>query len=120
MKTVTKFGAQGDVIFILREALPKSATPVEYGKELVVAHSETGHHHVIDRPVAKEVLFFADSTTPFITYLQLKGRAVADVVHLRDFDTHETIRLDAGSPESVWEIRRQREYDPAAERMVID
>jgi len=119
MKTVHRFGAQGDVIFIKREALPKDAKPVEYGKELIVAHSKTGHHHVIDRPTPA-VALFADATNPLISYLQIKGRAVADVVHLRDFDAHETIRLDAGKDDSVWEIRRQREYDPVAERRVMD
>ncbi len=119
MKTVTKFGAQGDVVFILRKSLPKEAKPVEYGEELVVAHSETGHHHVIDRPDAS-VALFADETNLLVSYLRLKGRAVADVVHLRSYDTHESIRLDAGKADSVWEIRRQREYAPERERMVND
>jgi hypothetical protein len=119
MKTVNRFGAQGDVVFILRSALPKEAKPAEYTRELVVAHSETGHHHVIDRPDA-HVALFNDPTNALVSYLQLKGRAVADVIHLRDFDTHETLRLDAGSADSVWEIRRQREWNPAEERRVQD
>jgi hypothetical protein len=119
MKTVHRFGAQGDVVFIQRKAVPKGAKPIEYGKALVVAHSETGHHHIIDRPDATMALF-ADATDPLISYLQLRGRAIADVVHLRDFDTHETIRLDAGSPDSVWEVRRQREWTPERERAVND
>jgi len=92
---------------------------MEYGEELIIAHSETGHHHVIDRPDAR-VQLFAHPTNPLVSYLQLRGRAVVDIVHLRDFDTHEAQRLDAGKEDSVWEVRRQREYDPIHERMVTD
>lgn len=118
MKIVHQFGAQGDVVFIRVAKLPKDATPVEYGHELVIAHSETGHHHVIERPDASIMLF--NTPNPLISYLQLRGRAVADVVHLRDFDTHESLRLEAEAPDSTWEIRRQREWDNAAARQVND
>ena len=119
MKTVGQFAAQGDVVFRRVEAVPKDAKSVKYGDLLVVAHSETGHHHVIDRPDSR-ISFFNDAANPLVSYLQLKGRQVADVVHLRDFDTHETVRLDAGKEDSVWEIRRQREYHPERERAVLD
>lgn len=70
--------------------------------------------------MAEEVLLFADGINPLIGYLQVRGRAALDVLHLRDFETHETLRLDAGSVDSVWEIRRQREWDPIQERKVMD
>jgi hypothetical protein len=74
---------------------------------------------VVDRPAA-DVVLFEHPENALISYLQLRGRATVDVLHLRDFDTHETLRLDAGSSDSVWEIRRQREYDPVQERRVMD
>ena len=40
----------------------------------------------------------------------------ADVVHLRDFHTHETVRL----PRGVYEVRRQEEYTPQGWRRVAD
>ncbi len=130
MKIIDRQAPQGDVLFTLVTAIPAGAKPVELsGNQVIVAHSETGHHHVAEArragcdtalPVAEHVVLFQDPMTPLVVYLQVKGRAVVDMVHLRDFDTHETLRLDAGPPDSIWEIRRQREYDPAQERRVQD
>lgn len=103
MKIVTNRPvAQGDMLIIPILTLPvavKSATPE--GNHFILAHSETGHHHVIDRAKA-EVYEAADDA--FIAYV--KALAPADITHQRPFDTHETVQL---SP-SLYEIRRQREY----------
>ena len=67
---------------------------------MVVAHSETGHHHV----AAGEHLQFYGTPDPMVGFL-VSSKGPADVVHERDFDTHEALRLSEG----VWEVRRQRE-----------
>lgn len=106
MKTVKKMAAQGDVMFVRVEAVPKGAV---LEKTNVVAHSETGHHHVVEGRLVK--LYRAD---PMTCYLSLG--APAEVVHKRPFDTHETLGLGKG----VWKVRRQREWAPEGWRRVED
>lgn len=113
MKIIKKQWAQGDVLFRRIKKLPEGLAAVPHGKEgLVVAHSETGHHHVI--PDAGVAHFMAPAGDGLLSYLQVDTSA--DVVHLRPFDTHETRRLGAG----IWEVRRQREHTPEGWRWVED
>jgi hypothetical protein len=107
MKTVERMAAQGDVVFRRIEALPKG---LKKSKDMVVAHSETGHNHVIDGKVAQVLR----GENPMVCYLQLTESA--DVVHHRPWDTHETLRLAPGT----WEVRRQREWTPEGWRRVED
>jgi hypothetical protein len=122
MKEIKKIGAQGDVLFVRKRALPAAATEEvkpEAGK-VIVTHSETGHHHAIDDLSTK---MFRAPGEPLVAYLQLgEGCAQSggvDVVHHRAWDTHETLRL-LGKPGAVFEIRRQREYTPQGWRRVED
>ncbi len=117
MKTVTNQGAQGDVLFRRIDKLPKSAVEQKRkkGDPIVVAHSETGHHHTIG---AADVRFYNEPGNALIAYLQL-GDGDCDVVHLRPFDTHETLRL-LGGKGTVIEVRRQREWTPEGWRRVED
>lgn len=113
MIEIKRMGAQGDVLFRRVKALPEGAAPEERQGPIVVAHSETGHHHVIgDDGVVR---FTVDD--PMVCYLQIDG-AYADVVHKRPFDTHATVRLLGGG--SVYEVRRQREWTPEGWRRVED
>jgi hypothetical protein len=113
MEQIKNQGAQGDVLFVSVSEIPKSAVP-EAPKDgkVIVAHSETGHHHTVD---GTDVLMFREPSDPFTCYLSIAGKG-AEVVHHRPFDTHETIALSAG----IWMARRQREYIPAGQRMVVD
>lgn len=45
--------AQGDVLFRRVDELPSDVTECNAGKQLVVAHSETGHHHAIEPGAAR-------------------------------------------------------------------
>ena len=109
-------GAQGDVYFTRVDSIPEGYTPREpEGKTgHVVAHSESGHNHVVD---ASDVIRF-EGSDPGIAYLRLVSDS-ADVVHQRGFDTHGTVSL-LGGPGAVWQVTRQREYDPAGERRAAD
>jgi hypothetical protein len=122
MKTATQMAAQGDVLFRRVECIPSDCRPVPTIGALVVAHSETGHHHVIRSP---DVVLYENSS-PWICYLRLEG-PFADVEHLRPHDTHETVRLlGASDAPTFFEVRRQREHVPvpapngAAWRSVAD
>lgn len=108
MRFVKEQGAQGDVFFCRVQKFPEAGL-VEQARDtqgrLIVAHSETGHHHAIAAADA-HLLEYPGS---LVAYLRVDGE-YADVVHHRDYDTHETLRLGRG----LWEVRRQREY--SAER----
>ncbi len=111
MKTfVPPYCAQGDLNIFVCDAIPSDLaekSPSENGH--VLAHSETGHHHVIDGNTVR--VFEQDE---FVSYLDVKEPA--NVVHLRGFDTHETIQLPPGQ----YRITRQREYTPEGFRLAAD
>ena len=104
-------GDQGDIRLFRVESVPSGVEKQECNGRAIVAHSETGHHHVVEPPGAE---YFTDPRDPFTAYLTLAMDA--EVTHLRPFDTHAPVSLTAG----VWGIRRQREYVPAGFRMVMD
>lgn len=107
---------QGECLLIRVDAFEdndgdyKSAKP-ENGK-LIVAHSETGHHHVIEK--SKQADLLIHKTNEFIGRLVL-GEEV-ELKHLRTFDTHETLKLPAGK----YVLRYRREYTPEGLRRVAD
>jgi hypothetical protein len=116
MIVVKNTAAQGDVLFRRVDRVPESAVEQPRTGPLIVAHSETGHHHVIESPGAA----LLTTPHPLICYLRIEG-PFADVVHQRAFDTHETLRLlgnEAGP--SYFEVRRQREYIAQGWRQVED
>ena len=106
--------AQGDILIVPIDIIPataKAATP-ENG-EFIIAHSETGHHHVTDRKKA-EVYEAADDA--FIAYIRTLDDG-AELVHKRDFHTHETIAL---APNKTYRIHRQRQATPEGWQRVAD
>ena len=117
MKTFKNMAAQGDLMIRRVDAIPAHAVavPAEQGK-FVVAHSETGHNHVI---AAKSNVKLFTTGDPMVSYLQVIEAADATetlLEHLRGYDTHETISVPPGN----YEIRRQREYTPEGWRRVED
>ena len=112
MKTFDKIAAQGDTLFIKIDALPAGVETVEpeNGKN-VVAHSETGHHHVIDAATTTLYRLPEEIYEAFLVVEQ-----PADLTHERSFDTHEPIRFEPG----VYRVRRQREYTPEGYRRAAD
>ena len=100
---------QGDVLLERVGALPSDAVE---SKSNIVAHSETGHHHVATRA---KVFTVPDGQT---LYLRAIGKSI-DITHLRPFDTHETLRLKT-KPGDIVRVRRQREYTPEGWRRVED
>jgi hypothetical protein len=109
------------VLFRKVAALPTNAKEVKRNGDIVVAHSETGHHHSI---ADKAVSHFEIPGDSLVCYLRMDhafnyAPGGVDVVHHRPWDTHETIRL-LGKPGDVWEVRRQREFTPEGWRRVAD
>lgn len=117
MKTFSKIAAQGDLLLRKIASLPKNVKALTAQNGVfVVAHSETGHNHVID--AKPNVQWFAGENSE-VTYLQvIEATDATETVlrHLRGHDTHEPIVIPAG----VFELRRQREYTPEGWRRVED
>lgn len=115
MKLVTNRPvAQGDILIVPCDVIPANAKPatVEHGV-YIIAHSETGHHHVIERTRA-EVFEAADDA--FVAYIRALGDG-AEITHERPFDTHETVALE---PNRTYRVHRQREYVPEGFRKAAD
>lgn len=113
MKTVTERPSfQGDICIRRIDIIPAglSATVAANGVH-ILAHSETGHHHVVRERAAQMLI---DQTNAFIAYLDVAEPTVLE--HLRSFDTHEPLLLRPG----LYEVRRQREHVPEGWRRAAD
>lgn len=109
MKTFKKVAAQGEISIRRITKLPASveAVSLESGKH-IIGHSETGHHHVLDRPAK---VFRATNAPAGMRILYAIVDEPNSLVHERDFDTHESVALLPG----IYEFRCGRELDPYAE-----
>ena len=112
MRTFKNIAAQGDVLFRRIDKLPAGAVPVaaENGK-VVVAHSETGHNHVM---LAERTKLYRIPDSIMDLFLEVE--APTPLEHLREHDTHEAIMFEPG----IYHVRRQREYIPEGFRRVED
>ena len=113
MRTVTKRPSfQGDLCIRRIDKLPSGLKPAKAeGGLFILAHSETGHHHVVNERAAQMLI---DETNAFIAYLDVAEPT--ELEHLRSFDTHEPYLLEPGK----YEVRRQREYVPEGWRRAAD
>lgn len=102
--------AQGEVLIWMKKYAPKSVLeglaklkdlqemPLEKG-QLIMGHSETGHHHVLE-PVSKKLTIsrsaqaLVDSAND--TFVDLKIFHECALVHKRDNDTHKGAILPPG------------------------
>ena len=120
MKIMRNMAAQGDFIILRVKDFPTNIVPVaaENGK-IVVAHSETGHNHVMEATRVEAFELETDKTNTqnidlYKMFLLVKEDTPID--HLRSFDTHESIMVPPGK----YEVRRQREYTPEGFRRAAD
>lgn len=112
MKTFRTQAAQGDLLITRIEKLPSGVVQVapERGA-VVIGHSETGHHHVMD---ADTVEMYRLPDEIYECFLVVK--APTALRHLRGFDTHEPIMHETG----IYRVRRQREHTPEGWRRAAD
>lgn len=102
---------QGDILLIPVKAIPAAIKPVdpENGR-VVLAHGEvTGHHHSF--VMAERIALFREDGSGGGLFLTVSGDT-APLTH----QEHRTLDIPAG----MHEVRRQREYHPAALRQVED
>lgn len=105
-----KYIAQGDLNIFAVDSIPDGLCELkpENGKH-ILAHSETGHHHVVDGNTVR--VFEEDE---FVSYLDVEKES--NVVHMRSFDTHDPVALNPGQ----YRITRQREYTLEGFRRAAD
>lgn len=112
MRTFNRIAAQGDILIMRIAALPRGVVPIEPSNgRVVVAHSETGHHHVM---LAERTKAYRLPDSIMDIFLAVERGDVLE--HLRPYDTHEPIGLAPG----FYRVRRQREYTPEGFRRVED
>ena len=92
---------QGDVYLIPIKAIPRGATAIapENGVH-VVAHSETGHNHVIDARAT--TLLEHNALDQFRNFLTVE--APTELRHLRNYNTHAPQVVPPGN----YLVQRQR------------
>lgn len=114
-KTFNNQAAQGDLFLRRIEEVPPGFEVTQADAEggVIVAHSETGHHHVmlLDRPGVEVML---NPTDPGRVVVRVEESALLE--HRRSFDTHAPILFKPG----VFELRRQREATPDGWQRVTD
>lgn len=110
--TPTAIYAQGEITI---RRMPRRTSDDGYspmsaqGRHLIVGHSETGHHHVLD--AAHADVLVKDRPPEGMRILKAIVHQTTSLVHLREHDTHDPIVLEPGE----WELRIGREYDPYEE-----
>ena len=109
-QTFNNTAAQGDVFLKRVEAIPsEAAKEAPTGPDYVLAHSETGHNHVMAK--GHVGLFRVDEFTSFIEVTK-----TTELRHLRAHDTHAPIAVKPGK----YKVTRQREYTPEGFRLAQD
>src|ERR1700743_760544 len=103
--------AQGEITIVRIGDVPEGKKlggqplALEHGK-LIIGHSETGHHHVLERTKGATVTV-SDQAPAGMKVLHAILTEANSLVHERGHDTHETINLLPGE----YEFRIAREYD---------
>jgi len=143
MLIINEIVAQGDILITRIDRLPEGLKKAD---NTVVAHSETGHHHIA-RPNLRdcEVELYpqdqfkaflkisrkgsdlkaqAESASSAIDQALASNEAIvgARIDHERPYDTHQTVGLTLrpGESEAYFQISRQREMGLEGWRRVQD
>lgn len=112
MKTFKDVCAQGDILIRRIDKLPAGVVPMDpVNGRVVVAHSKTGHDHVM---LAERTKAYKLPDSIMDIFLAVENGDVLE--HLRPHDTHEPIGFGPG----LYHVRRQREYTPEGLRRVED
>ena len=90
----------------------------------VVAHSETGHHHILrvfspDHDSRKKAMLWrnpAAQNPEIVSLTRIGDEEIGEIVHMRDTHVHETHYL----PPGAWYLRRQQRPTPAGWELVAD
>jgi hypothetical protein len=116
MKTFKNVAAQGEITIRRIGSVSTAAKRAGFtslaleGGKYIIGHSETGHHHVLDRTAGVDIAVM-DRPPEGMRILHAILQNPTTLNHLRDHDTHDPIRLEPGE----YEFRIAREFDHYAE-----
>lgn len=114
MKLFQNIAAQGEITIIriddAANGKPAGRPLALEGGKLIIGHSETGHHHVLERTSGATVTVL-DRAPEGMRILHAILSEPNKLIHERSHDTHETIELPPGE----YEFRIAREFDHYAE-----
>lgn len=114
LKTPHSFGRHGEIILKKVNKLPKNAKLKEKGNNLVIGHSETGHHHVMTLPKNNEVKIYELPNGEAYVQLPVNGT----LKHEKTREAHAPQVFEKGTYIRI--IRKSYSYADRAMRRVID
>lgn len=91
----------GENMLVKVDSLPEINGKVTKGKSIVIAHSETGHNHVVES--TKDLELIVDGLEEYLVVT-----APAKIKHQKSFDKHETLDITPG----IYKIAHKQEYNP--------
>lgn len=94
-----KLYRHGEILLLQVDSMPKGK--IKKVKSLIVGHSETGHHHVLEN---KTSIYW----TKFKDQMFVRVNSDTPLVHKKTTDKHNTITVEPG----VYQVIPKTEYDP--------
>lgn len=94
-----KIFRHGEALLVEVKSFPKAKT--EKTKSLIISHSETGHHHVIESETEIDWAKFRDQ-------IFFEVKTDTPLVHKKTYDKHNTITITPG----IYKVIPKTEYDP--------
>lgn len=108
-KVIKNRGAHGEITLIRVDSLPEGLDPVNTtGPAHILAHSESGHHHVMEK---ENVEFYKDPEDAFQAFIRITGGAPAMLYQERGHNPHGKQYYEPG----IWKVVNAREMDLAGE-----
>lgn len=93
----------GEVIFKKIDSLPQEAVLSEETNKKIVAHSETGHHHVLEATDLSKMKFYVWNDETYVEVPQM-----AELWHQKTgTDVHTPHKVGKG----FWKIQIKKQYD---------
>lgn len=106
--------AQGDITLKQHWKIPEGLKKQDAEDGLLIlAHSETGHHHAIDYSDMVDVY----EQDELVSFVHNRSDNVVELKHHRNFDTHKPLGIPA---KTIVKVVRGREYSPEGWRRVAD
>lgn len=94
----------GEALMLPVDKMPKGPEITKTCKQ-IIAHSETGHHHVVEASQEFEVMGSLEKEDLYLRLFQ-----PAKLVHKKSTEKHKDLVVPAGD----WKILHKTEYDPFA------